>query len=406
MSHEPQQQTGSIPNENTGLVLGLILLLVRKRLFLALNLAVTSLVALGISFALPKAYVASAVFLPPSQAGMGISGLLGGIDIGSSLLEGKNIIGSNQVSALFHSQQLRKTVIDKEDLISRYGIAPEAEGKYFRAYKKFAQKIRLESDKDMGVGLSSVNSFTIEVEDARPDSAYIIAKSVFVVLDSAMRKANVEDASRKRQFAEKQLANRIELLRQQEMNLVAFQKKTKIYDISSQGGATIRVASELRAKLIEMEFRLAGMENSQGKQSSSYMGLLEQKIALEKALSRLETSGQADVLPSLSRGADHAAEYLELKRDVEISIAVINLLSQQLEMSRLDEAKEDSPLKLISAPMIPDYKSRPKKLFVILTILAVEHILLLMLIVLMYIHQSVVRNSSEWAKVRAAISKG
>lgn len=406
MQVDPQEQSASTLSESNGLVLSFAVLLIRKRWFFGVNFVVTCLVALGISYAIPKTYTASAVFLPPNESGVGISGLLGGLDIGSSLLEGNSIIGSSQVNALFQSQQLRKTIIDKLDLISRFGIEANAEGKYFRAYKKFAKNIRLDSDKDMGVGLSSINSFTIEVEDRRPDSAYIIAQSIFECLDSAMRKANVEDARRKREFAEKQLANRFDLLRQQESKLVAFQKRTKIYDIGSQGGATVKATSELRTKLIGMDVQLAALETSQGNQSSFYKSLLEQKKAYEKALSRLETSGQADVLPSLSRGADLAAQYLELKRDVEISIVVINLLSQQLEMSRLDEAKEDSPLKLISAPMIPDYKSRPKKLFVILTLLAIEHLLLLMFIALRHIHLNVVRTSSEWARVRAVISKG
>jgi tyrosine-protein kinase Etk/Wzc len=402
MEDDPRKTVSS----GTGLVLEFVVFLLRNRWFFVANFIVTALVALGISFALPKTYVSSVAFLPPNGGGgFGLSSLLGGGDIGAALMDGKNVVGTNQINSVFQSQQLRRRIIEKAGLLNRYGVRPNTDGKFFIAHKLFSQSVQLNAEKEIGMGLSSLNSFTLEVEDRRPDSAYIIAKIVFQCLDSALRNANVEDARRRREFAEKQVASRFELLKQQEAALVAFQKKTKIYDIGAQGDATIRATGEIRARLIALDVQLYSMEKSEGTQTSNYRLLKQQKLAEEQALSRLEGSNRVDILPSLNRTADLGAQYLELRRNMEISVQVIKLLSQQLEMSKLDEAKDDSPLKMISEPMIPDYKTRPKKAMVILAVVFFEHILLLMFLILRHVHQNVVRTSPEWARVRAAISK-
>jgi capsule polysaccharide export protein KpsE/RkpR len=88
-----------------------------------------------------------------------------------------------------------------------------------------------------------------------------------------------------------------------------------------------------------------------------------------------DQSGEAssELYPSLRQIPRLAVPYADLYRRVKIQETVFELLSQQYEMSRIEEAKDTPVVAVIDQPLVAEKKSFPPRLLVILllTMLAV-----------------------------------
>ena len=79
-------------------------------------------------------------------------------------------------------------------------------------------------------------------------------------------------------------------------------------------------------------------------------------------------SGEAssELYPSLRQLPRLAVPYADLYRRVRIQETVFELLSQQYEMSRIEEAKDTPVVAVIDQPLVAEKKSFPPRLLVIL----------------------------------------
>jgi uncharacterized protein involved in exopolysaccharide biosynthesis len=105
--------------------------------------------------------------------------------------------------------------------------------------------------------------------------------------------------------------------------------------------------------------RVASLQQELGKLSGSSAGVVED--------SATETSGDKNSLyPSLRQLPRLAVPYANLYRRVRIQETVFELLSQQYEMARLEEAKDTPVVSVIDPPLVAEKKSFPPRLVVIL----------------------------------------
>lgn len=389
------------PRGEWGLAFGFFLELVRLRRWLFVHFVVVATAATTIAFLIPKTYSSSMTFLPPEGGGVGgLSGLLSGMQDFS--LGGNSRVSAEQVKSIFEGEQLQRGIVKELRLDRHYKIDTSGVGWMYKAKKTLSGNLEMSSDERMGVGLSSISAFTIRCEDRSPDTAALIVRRSFRLLDSAIRETNVEQARRNRAFIEVQLQKRKEQLRQEEAVLAAFQKKTKIYNAPAQAEATLRSAAELKSRLIEQQTLAEMIRNSEGPGSSRFAASQALISALKGQISKFESKRDADILPGLDRGVDLGAEYMHLFTDVEISAKVVLLLSQQLEMYRIDEARNYSSLAVVSDAMVPDYKSSPKRVLVLLLLLFGEHAFLLLLLAAWHLQRSRIHRSEAWDAITNA----
>jgi capsule polysaccharide export protein KpsE/RkpR len=89
-----------------------------------------------------------------------------------------------------------------------------------------------------------------------------------------------------------------------------------------------------------------------------------------------------ELYPPLRQLPRLAVPYADLYREVRVQETVYELLTQQLEMARIQEAKDIPVVSVIDAPGVPEKKSFPPRLFValLLTMIAVTVTAVLLLI--------------------------
>src|SRR5437667_3100995 len=160
--------------------------------FLILNVAITTLVALGVSLLLPKWYTARAVLLPPTED-----------DVGSALSQlmprgfaGIRIPGAPTLAdvsvAVLKSRSVADRIVERFDLVKRYGDRDaENAAKDLEGHVKFK--------------VGDEGTIAILAEDREPQTAAAMANAYVEELDSFNLKTRTTSAKRTRAFIEERL---------------------------------------------------------------------------------------------------------------------------------------------------------------------------------------------------------
>src|SRR5581483_12266040 len=77
-------------------------------------------------------------------------------------------------------------------------------------------------------------------------------------------------------------------------------------------------------------------------------------------------SRTADMFPAAMSVPKLRFELEQLYRDRKLKEGNLLLLMQRLEMAKVNEARDTSAFQILDAPVLPTYKSRPKRAFLLL----------------------------------------
>jgi uncharacterized protein involved in exopolysaccharide biosynthesis len=95
----------------------------------------------------------------------------------------------------------------------------------------------------------------------------------------------------------------------------------------------------------------------------------QQLAALQSQLERVAGSRQdpgSDINLSKGRVTQAGMEYLRRYRDLKYQETVFELLAKELEIAKLDEAREGSIVQVVDAAVPPDRRSSPHRLLIVL----------------------------------------
>jgi uncharacterized protein involved in exopolysaccharide biosynthesis len=344
--------------ENRGLLL---------RAFL-LSLVIGTLVA----FLIPSRYEAIERLMPPDgqSAGMGAAmlgalmgrGTSGGGGGGIGAIAG-DLLGMKNSGALFvgilQSQTVQDRLIDQFNLNKVY-----REKKIEDTRKELDKHTDLSEDRKSGI-------ITIKVTDHDPNRAAAMARAYVGELDRLVAQVSTSSARRERIFLEGRL-----IAVKQELDTAAhqfsdFASKNTAIDIPAQGKAMVEAAAVLQGQLIAAESELSGLEAIYTDQNVRVRSLRARVTELREQLGKM--GGDANVPPVTARKNDPAAyptirqlpvlgvTYANLYRQTKIEETVYELLTQQYELAKVQEAKEIPSVKVLDAAVPPTKKSFPPR---------------------------------------------
>lgn len=357
------------------------MLLWKRRRKLALLIGISFLVSLAISFSIPKQYKSTTSIMPPDQQGSGAmllaalaghSGTLGAL---GGLAGG--LLGEHNTTALFvdllHSGTVSGHLIDRFDLQHVYH-------KRYRidAAKQLARCTKITEDKKSGV-------ITIAVEDRSRVRARDLAQAYLDELNKLVTRTNTSTAHRERIFIEHRLSAVGTNLEDAELQLSQFSSKSSTVDIKEQTRAMVEAGAQVQAELLveqsglqslrqiygdgnvrvrETEARIASLQDELTKMTGSSTPLTAHAIDDDDMNSGVDDRGE--LYPPLRQLPRLAVSYADLYRRVKVQEAVFELLTQQYEMARIQEAKDVPVVSVIDTPGIPEKKSFPPRLLLTL----------------------------------------
>ena len=323
----------------------------------------TVITAVIISLLLPKIYSATATIMPPKEkspmsnlvAGMGglatLAGGALGIDSGADLYLG-----------ILQSRTVADAVIDRFDLLEVY-----EQEKREKARKKLENNVSIEKSKE--------DIVSIMVQDKDPKRAAGIANAYVEELDRLNKRFGITEAGRKRIFLEKRLDKAKVNLAKAEENLKEFQTKHRIVVPDEQVKAVVEAAGMIQGEIAATEAELGMLMEFSTDESLDVINLKSRIRELRKQLSRIEEGKDASkanpsekdhvLYKPFTEMPDLGLKFIRLKREAKIQEMLFELLTQQHEMAKIEEAKDTTTIQVLDEAVVPEEKTKPRRSLIV-----------------------------------------
>jgi uncharacterized protein involved in exopolysaccharide biosynthesis len=350
----------------------------RRRILMRVT-AVSFAASLLIAFLMPKQYKSSASIMPPDQQSSGAMMLaaLAGRSGGLGALEGLagSMLGVHSTTALFENLLRSSTV--SGHLIDRFDLQHLYRNRYrIDTAKHLARVTKITDDKKSGV-------ITIEVEDRSPVRARDLVQAYLDELNKLVTQTNTSAAHRERVFIEERLRSVQADLERAQLDLSEFSSKNTTVNIGEQTRAMVDAGARVQAQLLLEQSGLQslrqiyGDENVRIRETEARIASLQRQLEkmagtsapLPESSSDGELTGSDDkgeLYPPLRQLPRLAVPYADLYRRVRVQEALYELLTQQYELARIEEAKDVPSVSVIDYPGVPEKKSFPPRLLLTL----------------------------------------
>jgi len=217
---------------------------------------------------------------------------------------------------------------------------------------------------------------TIIVTDHDPKRAAAMGQAYVEELNRLVAELSTSSARRERIFLEGRLQAVSKDLESAEKEFSQFASKNTAIDVKEQGKAMVEAAVTLKGQLIAAESELQGLKqiyaDNNVRVRSVKARIDELKHQLEKlggkGESMTEVSSQPNdsLYPSIRKLPLLGVMYADLYRRTMIQEAVLETLTKEYEMAKVQEAKEIPIVKVLDQPNIPGKKSFPPRLMIML----------------------------------------
>jgi capsule polysaccharide export protein KpsE/RkpR len=358
----------------TSLLPYLQLLWERRRFLLRAMLSAAVASAL-VAVLIPNRYHSATRLMPPdsqSAAGLGILAALSGGGAGKTGMSGLSalagdLMGVKSSGALFVGIIGSETVQDRliEQFNLRKGIFGTSKIEDARLY--LAEHTDVSEDRKSGI-------ITIDVTDRDPKRSAAMARAYVNELDRLVAQVSTSSARRERIFLEERLKTVKAELDTTAKNFSNFASKNTAIDIPAQGKAMVEAAAALQGRLIAAQAELSGLQqiytanNVRVRSAAARVSELQQKLnELGGGDAQGNTKETDSLYPSIRKLPVLGVTYADLFLQTKIQATVFELLTQQYELAKVQEAKEIPSVKVLDAAVVPTKKSFPPRL--LLTIL-------------------------------------
>ncbi len=342
-------------------------LLWKRRRFIARATVWGLILSTIVAFVIPKRYESTTRLMPPdTQSGSGLAMMAalagkGGVG-GLSSLAG-DLLGKGGSGALFTDILSGRTVEDR--LIDRFDLRRVYGDRYWQdARKDLAKKTEISEDRKSGV-------ITITVTDHDPHRAAALAQAYVEELDRLVAQVSTSSARRERVFIEQRLQAVKQDLDAASKQFSEYASKNTTIDVTEQAKATVDAAARLEGEMIAAQSELEGLEQIYTKNNVRVRSLQARVDELRSELHKIggDTSdpvpGKAispQEFPSIRQLPLLGVKWADLYRETKIQETVYELLTQQYELAKIEEAKEIPVVKVLDAPYLPEKKSFPPRL--------------------------------------------
>ena len=351
-------------------------LLWKNRRLLALVTVIAAVLSIVIALAIPKRYESVTRIMPPEQQGssaMMLNALAsrGGGGLGSlfGLLSGR---GNN--NALFVELLHSGTV--SGHLIDRFHLQRVYRKRYVVDTAKYlARRTTIFDDKKSGV-------ITIAVQDTDRVRARDLAQGYLDELNQLVTLTSTSTAHQERIFIERRLHSVEADLERAQLELSEFSSRNSTIDIKEQTRAMVDAAARVQGEVLVDRSSLDALRQIYGdgnvrvRETEARIATLERELARMSGSSAPLTTPIASTSGDVTEGNDEpypplrqlprlAVPYADLYRRVKVQETVYELLTQQYEMARIEEARDIPIVSVIDPPGTPEKKAFPPRLLIV-----------------------------------------
>src|ERR1700686_2890161 len=332
------------------------------------------LVSAGLAFLISARYQSTAHLMPPDNqgsSGLAMAAAAMANSVSGSPLGGMatDLLGMKSNSDIFvgilSSRNAQDKLINDFNLQKVYGIKRMED-----ARRALADHTSISVERKSQI-------IAIEVTDKSPQRAAALCQAYVAELNTLVAELSTSSARRERIFLEGRLKAVNNDLETAEKKFSEFSSKNSAIDVKEQGRAMLGAAAVLQGNLIAAQSEYEGLRQIYSDSNVRVRSLHARIEELQHQLEGLEGKGESTTTLSNSNQADDSlypsmrklpllgVTYADLYRETKIQEAVLETLTREYEMAKVQEVKEIPTVKVLDPPQIPDKKSFPPRLLII-----------------------------------------
>lgn len=371
----------------------LIVLAKRRKLIAWVTLAVGCAGAL-VALLIPNRYTATTVLLPPQRdsASATLMSQLSGMGAMASMAG--NALGIKDPNDLYVA--LLKLEPVEQAMVKKFGLQAEYHARNLTdARKGFQKHCAIANGVKDGL-------IRISVTDKDPRRAAAMANAYVSVFQKFSQDKAITEAAQRREFFAAQLIQAKDNLDQAETSLKQAEQSKGLVQLGGQSMALIRSTASLRAQIAAKEVEIRAMRSYAGDKNAALLMAEQQLAGWQAQLARLtkNQSGGNNMLLSGNQMPGVELLYARRVRDVKYYETIFDLLAKQFEMAKLDEAREGSRMQIMARAVVPDKKSGPPRLLIIVACFLGGFFLASIYAVFAEGFRGVRSNPEQWAQMR------
>ena len=325
-----------------------------------------------VAYLIPKRYETIARLMPPdnqsssglmmaaaAMTGAGSSGGLGAL--------ANDVLGLKSSSDIFVGILGSRTVADKLiqqfDLKKVYGASSMEDLR-----KALAEHTAVSVDRKSQI-------ISIVVTDRSPQRAAAMAQAYVEELNHLVADLSTSSARRERIFLEGRLQAVNKDLEDAEREFSQFASKNTAVDVKEQAKAMVGAAASLQGEMIAAQSQYQGLRQIYTDSNPRVRTIRARIDELQRQLDKLGGKGESatevasapgdSFYPSIRKLPLLGVEYADLYRRTRIQEAVLEALTREYEMAKVQEVKEIPAVKVLDRAPVPDKKSFPPRLLII-----------------------------------------
>ncbi|MFZ0819295.1 MAG: Wzz/FepE/Etk N-terminal domain-containing protein [Candidatus Acidiferrales bacterium] len=343
------------------------------------------IVATLIAFLISKHYTSTARLMPPDSQStsnmMMLAGLAEKAGNGIGAMAG-DLLGLKSSGALFVGMLQSQTIQDR--LVEQFDLKKEYRTKLLEeAREELNQNTSIQEDRKSGI-------ISIAVTDESPQRAAALANAYVNELNWMVSHLSTSSAHRERVFLEGRLQSVKVDLEDAEEQLALFSSNNNTLDMQQQGKAMLEAAATLAGQMITAQSELEGLRQIYTDSNPRVRSLNARVKELRKELDKLggidgqpvNAAGRDADPPVADRPSDLrvagllpgmpypsirelpllGAKYADYYRRAKTEETVSELLTEQYELAKVEEAKETPSVQELDPAHVPERKSFPPRL--------------------------------------------
>jgi len=338
-------------------ILDYFYLLHRTRKFIIGNFIVVCIVAAAASLLMPKYYRSIAILLPPgeTQNAFGFSDAISALPVNIRL--GSQGSPSDIFVGIMKSQTIAHAIIERFNLVEAYGIKDRDSA--MLVLKGLTQ-----------IKLTKEGLIQVSVEDRDRQKAADIANMYWAMLDSLNQAISRNSALERADFLAQQIRENEIVLKQAELDLKDFQVKTNALSPFHQQQVALSISAQLEMDIMNNETLLQEYRDKSFSDTHPLVRELLNTIKIrEDQLHSMRFGAPKDSRESLfvplQEVPDLTLQYTKLTRSMEIRTQLEQLLQQQYEEAKIEQANPTSTVNVLDHAKPAMRKSRPKRTLIV-----------------------------------------
>jgi len=309
---------------------------------------IATVIGVVMSLVATPIFTSTAVIMPAQQGGGGsAAGALAqlaqvpGLGAPGGIAGGKS---SDQLYvALMRSQTIQDTLIKKHDLRKKWG-------------SRSIEDARLSLTKAVSIGTDKLSGLiNIAAKDPDPVFAAQLANSHVEELHKMLDRVATTEAQQRRMFYESQIAKTQTNLASAELRYRQAQESSGIQVTSMLAESALRTSAELRAKITALEIQLQASSAFVTAKNPDAQRAASELAALRARLAQLEQGSGHTVATPRQQAT------MQAFRELKVQEAMLDGFVRQLEVAKIDEAKEGVPVQIVDIAIPAEIRSFPQR---------------------------------------------